>query len=188
MKEQAPRTEYLSVHRKMAPDDVLNELDTPLIDCNVEQMKKERHPFTPNSNQSTNSPNTNNPRRDTSFSEVESTATESSAKLSHLNQNVNQCHHHLCYEANSHAHQQRNQRQSRRIESSGTASVGENQNQNQQNIYTNHPDDQSDSDGSLNVPKLPNRPQTMKLPCRNRCTGHEHHHQNQHHNHLRNDT
>lgn len=171
----------------MTPEELQNELDTPLIGG------VERHPLTSNKSTIMSSPNMTGPSRDASFNEVDSTATESSAQLSHTTPNPMHCHHHLCHDSNSHAHQQRNHRQSRHIEPSATARVSENQNQNEQNIYTNHPDDQSDSDEAPNVSKLPHRPQMTKLPCRNRCTCHEHHHhqhhhQIQHHNHIQNDT
>lgn len=153
-----------------------------------------RHPLTPNSNQSKNSPNATNQSRNASFNEIESTTTESSPRISNVNQNTPRCHHHLCHDGDSHAHQQHIQRQSRHIESNGSARIGEisHQSQTQQNIYTNHPDDQSDSDDVPHVPKLPNRPQMMKLPCRNRCTCHEHHHHHHqiqpHHNQIQNHT
>lgn len=166
----------------MTPDNLQNELDTLLID-ELERL----HPLTPNTTKSKNSNQSPmiNASRNASFDEIEPHATNASPKISNLNQNTNHCHHHLCPDGDSHTHQQHNFQQSRHIEPSETAGMDENAQpnyNNQQNIYTNHPDDQSDLDETPNVPKLPNRPQMMKLPCRNRCTCHE----RQHHNHSQN--
>lgn len=178
-----PANAILIVRRlKMTTDDLQNELDTPLIG-DSERVQEERH--SPTSNSTSNPSPMANASRDISFNEAESTTTESSPKLLSTNQSANHCHHHLCHNGDdAHAHQHRNFHRSRHIEPSETARAIENsqQNQNHQNIYTNHPDDQSDSDDTPNAPKLPNRPQMMKLPCRNRCTCHERHHQIQHQN------
>lgn len=153
----------------MTPEDLQNELDAPLIG-DVGRIPEERHSSTPNSNESTYSSQMANASPDTSVNETATIPTDSSMpNITNLNRNSYHCHHHLCHDGNSHPIQQRNNRSRLIVNTSETTRVDEAE----QNIYSNHPDDQSDSDVSPDVPKLPNRPQ-MKLPCRNHCTFHEH--------------